>query len=102
MPARNGASCSRTEGAQAMKTVALEDLHTVGVVGAGTMGRGIAQVFALAGYEVRLFDSAEGISKRALTSIRADLEEGVRRGKVPADSMEAALSRVAASENLVE
>jgi 3-hydroxybutyryl-CoA dehydrogenase len=66
----------------------------VAVIGAGTMGAGIAQVAATAGLEVGLHDvSAEAIV-RGIDRIRANLERGVDKGKVTAEQRDAALSRI--------
>ncbi|HEX6135935.1 MAG TPA: 3-hydroxyacyl-CoA dehydrogenase family protein [Longimicrobiales bacterium] len=54
----------------------------IAVLGAGTMGHGIAQVCAMAGYPVHLADAAEPLARHGLERIRANLEEGVRRGKL--------------------
>jgi 3-hydroxybutyryl-CoA dehydrogenase len=56
-------------------------MKTVAVIGAGTMGRGIAQVSALAGYQVILYDIGEALLSSALSEIRASIDEGVARGK---------------------
>ena len=56
-------------------------IKTVAVIGAGTMGRGIAQVSALAGYSVILYDVAEDFLDAALVAIRASIDKGVARGK---------------------
>jgi 3-hydroxybutyryl-CoA dehydrogenase len=56
-------------------------MKTVAVIGAGTMGRGIAQVSALAEYQVILYDIGEELLSSALTEIRASIDEGVARGK---------------------
>ncbi len=70
------------------------DIRTVGVVGAGQMGNGIAHVMALAGYEVRLNDvSAEELDK-ALATIRKNMERQVSREKISEAEMEAALARI--------
>jgi len=70
-------------------------VRTVAVAGAGTMGHGIAQVAAQAGYGVRLADAVAGAARAALERIRANLEGGVRRGKVTAAERDAALARIA-------
>ena len=63
-------------------------IGTVGVVGAGQMGNGIAHVMALAGYDVRLNDvSAEALDK-ALATIRKNMERQVSREKITQDAME--------------
>ena len=72
----------------------LESLNNIGVVGAGTMGQGIAQVCALAGYPVLLYDVQAELTKNATASIRKSLENAVTKGKITAVDKEAALSRI--------
>ncbi len=60
----------------------LDDIKTIGIVGAGQMGRGIAQVCATAGYHVQLVDVAEPSLMEALAKIRAGLERAVERGSL--------------------
>jgi 3-hydroxybutyryl-CoA dehydrogenase len=75
-------------------------IGTVGVVGAGQMGNGIAHVMALAGYDVRLNDvSAEALDK-ALATIRKNMERQVSREKITQDAMEAALGRITPEQSL--
>jgi 3-hydroxybutyryl-CoA dehydrogenase len=57
----------------------LEDIKTIGIVGAGQMGRGISQVCATAGYQVLLVDVAEPPLTEALVKIRAGLERAVEQ-----------------------
>lgn len=59
-------------------------MKTVAVIGAGAMGRGIAQVSALAGYEVILYDVFEPALNNAITLITASIDKGVARGKIEA------------------
>ncbi|HEU4738309.1 MAG TPA: 3-hydroxyacyl-CoA dehydrogenase NAD-binding domain-containing protein [Solirubrobacterales bacterium] len=66
----------------------------VGVVGAGTMGRGIAQVAALGGYETVLFDAAPGVAEGGAAALREALDKGASRGRWSADEAKAAGSRV--------
>ncbi len=66
---------------------------TVAVIGAGTMGHGIAQVSAMAGYDVVLFDPQPGAVERALAKIGDNLDKGVERGKLSTDAASAALAR---------
>lgn len=66
----------------------------VAVLGAGTMGRGIAQVAALAGYETRLHDVDAGALAHALESIRGNLDRGIELEKVTADDRDAAVERL--------
>lgn len=58
------------------------DISTVAVIGAGTMGHGIAQVAAAAGCQVRLFDVRAELVEAGLAKVRANLDAGVARGKV--------------------
>jgi 3-hydroxybutyryl-CoA dehydrogenase len=60
----------------------LDDIKKVGIVGAGQMGRGIAQVCATTGYQVRLVDVAEPPLTEALAKIRTGLERAVERGSL--------------------
>ena len=69
-------------------------IKTVGVVGAGTMGNGIAQVFAQAGYEVRLIDIAQPMLDRARTAIDKSLAKFVEKGKLSATDRDATLARL--------
>ena len=70
------------------------EINKVGIVGAGTMGHGIAQVCAMAGCEVVLCDlEAEAVAK-GLSKIQANLQKGVERGKVEAELAEATLVRL--------
>jgi 3-hydroxybutyryl-CoA dehydrogenase len=70
-----------------------EDL-VLGVVGAGTMGRGIAQVAAQAGVTVRLLDARAGGAEEARTAVAGVLEGLVAKGKLGADAARAAASRL--------
>ena len=57
-----------------------DDIKIIGVVGAGQMGRGIAQVCATAGYHVLLVDVAEPLLAGAVSKIRASLDRAIERG----------------------
>ena len=69
-------------------------IQTVGVVGAGQMGNGIAHVFALAGYDVLMTDISQEALDRALALIGRNIDRQVARGKVTAEAREAALARI--------
>ena len=71
-----------------------EALPRVVVLGAGTMGHGIAQVAGMAGCRVTLCDIKEDLVQRGLARVREDLDEGVRRGKVSAALREKTLGRL--------
>jgi len=70
------------------------NIKRVGVVGAGTMGNGIAHVFARSGYEVVLCDVAQPFLDRALDTISKNLEREVSKNKITAADKSAALGRI--------
>jgi 3-hydroxybutyryl-CoA dehydrogenase len=72
------------------------DIQRVGVVGAGTMGNGIAHVFARGGYDVVLCDVEQRFLQRALETIGKNLEREAAKGKISADEKAAALKRIQA------
>lgn len=72
----------------------------VAIVGAGTMGHGIAQVCAMSGMNVRLFDVSDGALQRGLDHVHANLDKGVSRGKVSEALRDEALMRLAGSTDL--
>jgi 3-hydroxybutyryl-CoA dehydrogenase len=76
------------------------EIQRVGVVGAGTMGAGIAQVAAAVGLEVRLYDVADPMLERGLGNIRGSLERFVKRGALETDQAEAALGRLRPTTDL--
>jgi 3-hydroxybutyryl-CoA dehydrogenase len=78
------------------------DIKTIGVVGAGQMGNGIAHVMALAGYEVALNDiSAEALEK-AMAAIRKNMDRQVSREKISQHDMDAALGRIDTTQTLTD
>jgi len=78
----------------------VEVTERVGVIGAGTMGNGIAHVFALGGWEVRLVDVDAAQLERAVATIRKNLDRQVRKGAVSDDDRQQAVSRIAAAGRL--
>lgn len=70
------------------------EIKTVGVVGAGTMGNGIAHVFAKSGFRVILFDVAQPQLQRAVETISKNLEREVAKNKLSAADRDAALKRI--------
>src|SRR5437016_2794632 len=69
-------------------------IERIGVVGAGTMGNGIAHVFARTGYRVTLCDVEQQFLDRALETIAKNLEREVAKGKTSAEEKTAALKRI--------
>ena len=69
-------------------------IRTIGVIGAGTMGRGIAYVSAVGGYPTFLFDAAEAQVTAALGTIKKDMDKAVEKNLLTADAAEAALARI--------
>ena len=57
------------------------EVKTIAVIGAGTMGRGIAYAAALAGYQTILEDANDAVLAKALVWIRDTFDEGARRGR---------------------
>ena len=72
------------------------EIKTVGVIGAGTMGNGIAHVFAKGGYSVVLVDVEQRFLDRGLDTIRKNLEREVSKGKLTSEQREQALGRITA------
>jgi 3-hydroxybutyryl-CoA dehydrogenase len=75
-------------------------IQGIGVVGAGTMGNGIAQVFAQAGFDVRLVDAASGALDRARSSIEKSLAKLVEKGRLTATERDGALERLSTGTNV--
>jgi 3-hydroxybutyryl-CoA dehydrogenase len=75
-------------------------VELVAVIGAGTMGHGIAQVAALAGYRVVMRDVDRDSLSRGVRSIEANLDKGVRVGKVTDEERDMALQRIRGATTL--
>ncbi|HEX2643037.1 MAG TPA: 3-hydroxybutyryl-CoA dehydrogenase [Thermoanaerobaculia bacterium] len=69
-------------------------IQTIGVVGAGTMGHGIAQVAAASGYDVVLVDAAPAALERGVGAIGKSLAKLVEKGKLSAEDRDGALARL--------
>jgi 3-hydroxybutyryl-CoA dehydrogenase len=69
-----------------------DSIRTVAVLGAGTMGQGIAQVCATAGFATRVFDAADGKAEQAIAGIGGQLDKLVTKGKLTQDQREKVLS----------
>ena len=75
-------------------------MQTVAILGAGTMGSGIAQVCALREFGALLYDVSPEIVNAALDKIRASIHKGVSLGKTPPEAAEAALARLKTTAKL--
>lgn len=75
-------------------------IQTIGIVGAGQMGNGIAHVMALAGYDVKLTDVSEDALRKAIEVIDGNLERQVKREKVTAEDKAAAMGRIQTTTTL--
>ena len=75
-------------------------MSRVAVVGAGTMGNGIAHVFAQHGWDTALIDVAPGLLERVLGIIRANLERQVKKGTLTTEQRDAALGRIRTASSL--
>jgi 3-hydroxybutyryl-CoA dehydrogenase len=75
-------------------------IKTVGVIGAGTMGNGIAQVFAQSGFAVRLFDAAPGTVDRAFKTIEKSLAKFVDKGRLTSEDAMATRARLTSAASL--
>lgn len=69
-------------------------IKTITVIGAGIMGRGIAQVASVGGYLTYLTDVSENILQKAYVDIESHLKKGEQLGKIPTGTTEAALARL--------
>ena len=76
------------------------DVKTIGVIGAGTMGRGIAYAAALGGYRAILEDVMPEMLINANAWIAHTFDEGIKRGKLTSEAASAAISRIATSSSV--
>jgi 3-hydroxybutyryl-CoA dehydrogenase len=80
----------------------MADINTIGIVGAGAMGRGIAQIAAQAGLTVRLHDASSDAVAAARTSLQQTWSKLAEKGKLSAESAQAALDRIVPCHTLAE
>ena len=78
----------------------MAEIRTVGVIGAGQMGNGIAHVSALAGYDVVLTDVSEAALAKGLAAIEANMTRQVARQVITPDDLKAALKRIRPSADI--
>lgn len=77
-------------------------IQTVAVVGAGTMGQGIAQVCAMSDYKTILFDIDSGLSQKALVAIALNLETAVTKGKLTTETKQRTLELLITAKGISE
>ena len=80
----------------------MNTVDTVAVLGAGTMGHGIAQVCAAVGCEVRLYDVVDDAANAGVSRIRGNLDKGIERGKVSEEERDAVLGRLTTTTAIAE
>jgi len=80
----------------------LDKIRTVAVLGAGTMGNGIAHLFARCGYDVILRDVEESFLTRARETIAKNLDREIKKGKIGEGDKAKALSRIRSTTQLAE
>ncbi|MEP6721248.1 MAG: 3-hydroxyacyl-CoA dehydrogenase [Variovorax sp.] len=76
--------------------------HTIGVVGAGTMGRGIVQLFVQAGHRICCFDAADGAAAKAIDFVTDMLQRQVAKGRLTGHDFERLRARMKASAQMSE
>lgn len=81
---------------------ALPATARVAVIGSGTMGAGIAQVAAVAGHPVQLYDSRDGAAAKAIADIRASLDKLANKGKITHEQAQGASDRLSVAHALQE
>ncbi len=77
-------------------------IEQIAVIGAGTMGNGIAQVCAVAGYQVLLVDVSDAALERGVATLSKNLERQVNKGTLAADIAEAAKTRIRTSTDYAQ
>ena len=75
-------------------------IEKIAVIGAGTMGSGIAQVAAVAGFQVQLFDLNPEVLKKGMAGIQKNLQKAVELGKLSAENADATLARIAPADDV--
>ena len=78
----------------------LDDIKKVTVIGCGTMGNGIAQVFAQTGFDVVLIDVSQSLLDRALGTLAGSMDRQIKKGIITDDAKKAALDKIATSTDL--
>ena len=79
-----------------------EDVKSIAVLGSGTMGHGIAQRYAMGGYQVKVYDVVEDALKNAERLIRQNLEVFVEEGWFEAAEIEPTMARISYTTDMAE
>ena len=72
-------------------------IQTVGIIGAGTMGNGIAQACAVSGLQVVMVDISEAAVQKGIATVAGSLDRLIKKEKITAADKEAALARIQGS-----
>ncbi|SHH73063.1 3-hydroxybutyryl-CoA dehydrogenase [Sporobacter termitidis DSM 10068] len=83
-----------------MKTI--NDIKKIAVLGAGTMGPGIAQTFAMGGYEVTMWTRSEATREKAKDALKSSLKTFAEEGEIKAADIDAIYARISFKENVAE
>jgi 3-hydroxybutyryl-CoA dehydrogenase len=79
------------------KETSMNNIQTVGIVGAGTMGNGIAQACAVSGLHVVMVDISEAAVQKGLATVASSLDRLIKKEKITAADKDAALARIQVS-----
>ena len=82
--------------------IAPQNIQSIGVIGAGTMGHGIAQVAAAAGYKVTLSDVDRDSLARGIQSIERNLAKGIQLGKLTEDDRDSTLQHIRGTTEIAQ
>ena len=88
-----------THQASATSTIDSSSIKTIGVIGAGQMGNGIAHIASMSGYNVRMLDAAEPALAKALATISKNLDRQIAKGKLTEAEKAAGLARISTGTN---
>lgn len=80
--------------------MASDKIQTVGIIGAGTMGQGIAQVCAVSGFNILLYDVDPGFLKKGISNIEASLQISVDKNKLTAAQKQESLNKIKSCQSL--
>lgn len=80
----------------------MKDIKTIGVVGAGQMGSGIAQVAAVSGYSVLLYDAFPGVAEKAAQRMKANLDKLLTKGRLDQEKHDFAVDAVKVVADLAD